>query len=142
LRRCRGRAFQQDVMLEFLIKRLLNAAGVMLAVAFIALMIFRFVGDPIELMLNEQASQAQRDELRVRLGLDRGFLMQFATLVGNAVRVDYSITYRNQQDVFTLITERFPATFELVLMATFLSLAIGIPLGVYTAIRRNRFFAK
>lgn len=129
-------------MLEFLTKRLLNAAGVMLAVAFIAFMIFRFVGDPVELMLNEQATQAQRDELRVRLGLDRGFLMQFATFVGNAMRGDFGISYRNQQDVFTLITERFPATFELVLVATFLSLAVGIPLGVYTAIRRNSFFAK
>ena len=129
-------------MLEFLAKRLLNAAGVMLAVAFIAFMIFRFVGDPVELMLNEQASQAQRDELRIRLGLDRSFLMQFLTFAGNAVRGDFGISYRNQQDVFTLISERFPATFELVLVATVLSLAVGIPLGVYTAIRRNTFQAK
>jgi len=129
-------------MLVFLMKRLMNAAGVMLAVAFLAFMIFRFVGDPVELMLNEQASQAQRDELRMRLGLDRGFLFQFATFVGNAVRGDFGISYRNQQDVFTLIAERFPATFELVLVATFLSLAIGLPLGVYTAIRRDSILAK
>lgn len=129
-------------MPAFLFKRLLNAAGVMLAVAFLAFLIFRFVGDPVELMLNEQASQQQRDELRVRLGLDKGFVMQFATFVGNAVRGDFGISYRNQQDVFTLISERFPATFELVLVATFLSLAIGIPLGVYTAIRRDSLLAK
>jgi peptide/nickel transport system permease protein len=129
-------------MIEFLTKRLLNSAGVMLAVAFIAFLCFRFVGDPVELMLNEQASQAQRDELRTRLGLDRGFAWQFATFVGNAVRGDFGISYRNQQDVFTLIAERFPATFELVLVATFLSLALGIPLGVYTAIRRKSALAK
>jgi peptide/nickel transport system permease protein len=129
-------------MLVFLLKRLMNAAGVMLAVAFLAFMIFRFVGDPVELMLNEQASLAQREELRIRLGLDRGFLLQFATFVGNAVRGDFGISYRNQQDVFTLIAERFPATLELVLVATFLSLAIGLPLGVYTAIRRDSFLAK
>jgi peptide/nickel transport system permease protein len=93
-------------------------------------------------MLNEQASQAQRDELRVRLGLDKGFVLQFATFVGNALRGDFGISYRNQQDVFTLIAERFPATFELVLVATFLSLAIGIPLGVYTAIKRDSPIAK
>ena len=51
-------------MLAFFLRRLLNAAGVMLAVAFLAFLIFRFVGDPVELMLNEQATQAQRDELR------------------------------------------------------------------------------
>jgi peptide/nickel transport system permease protein len=126
----------------FLLKRLLNAAGVMLTVAFLAFLIFRFVGDPVELMLNEQASQAQRDELRERLGLNKNFAMQFATFVGNAVRGDFGISYRNQQEVFTLIAERFPATFELVLVATFLSLAIGIPAGVYTAIRRDSFPAK
>ena len=129
-------------MPAFLLKRFVNAAGVMLAVAFLAFLTFRFVGDPVELMLNEQASQQQRDELRTRLGLDKGFLLQFATFVGNAVRGDFGISYRNQQEVFTLIAERFPATFELVLVATFLSLAIGIPLGVYTAIRRDSLLAK
>ena len=79
-------------MPAFLLKRLLNAAGVMLAVAFLAFLIFRFVGDPVELMLNEQASQQQRDELRVRLGLDKGFVMQYATFVGNAVRGDFGIS--------------------------------------------------
>ena len=63
--------------------------------------------------------------------------MQFATFVGNAANGDFGISYRNQKEVFTLIAERFPATFELVLVATFLSLLIGIPLGVYAAIRRN-----
>lgn len=129
-------------MAAFLVKRLLNALGVMLAVAFIAFMIFRFVGDPVELMLNEQASQAQRDELRVRLGLDRGFVLQYAAFVANAARGDFGISYRNQQDVFAIIGERFPATFELVLVATVLSLALGIPLGVYSAIRRESPVAK
>ncbi len=129
-------------MLGFLAKRLANAVGVMLAVALIAFLIFRFVGDPVELMLNEQASQAQRDELRERLGLNRNVLMQFLTFVGNVARGDFGISYRNQQEVFTLIAERFPATFELVLVATLLSLVVGIPLGVYTAIRRDSLLAQ
>ena len=129
-------------MLAFLVKRLLNAAGVMLAVAFLAFMIFRFVGDPVELMLNEQASQAQRDELRLRLGLDRGVVLQFATFVGNALQGDFGISYRNQQAVATLIAERLPATLELVLVATVLSLVIGIPLGVVSAIRHRSFMAQ
>ena len=129
-------------MLAFLLKRLLNAAGVMLTVAFLAFMIFRFVGDPVELMVNEQASQAQRDDLRARLGLDRGFAMQFVTFVANGVRGDFGISYRNQEQVSVLIRERFPATFELVLVATFLSLAIGIPAGVYTAIARDTWLAQ
>jgi peptide/nickel transport system permease protein len=129
-------------MLVFLVKRGLNAALVMLAVAFMAFMIFRFVGDPVELMLNEQASQADRDALRARLGLDDGFLTQFATFVGNAVQGDFGISYRNQQDVMGLIAERFPATFELVIVATLISLAVGVPLGVLTAIRRGRWYSE
>ena len=121
-------------MTAFLVRRLLDAAGVMLAVAFLAFLIFRFVGDPVELMLNEQATQAQRDELRVRLGLDRGFVLQFATFVSNAVRGDFGISYRNQQEVSSLIAERFPATFELVLVATFLSLAVGAVAAVAGAL--------
>lgn len=129
-------------MLAFLIKRVANAAGVMLTVAFLAFMIFRFVGDPVELMLNEQSTQAQRDELRVRLGLDRSFPLQFAAFVGNAARGEFGISYRNQQDVIVMIGERLPATLELVLVATVLSLLIGIPLGVYTAIARNSWPAQ
>lgn len=114
----------------------------MLAVAFMAFITFRFVGDPVEMMLNEQASQAERAELRERLGLNSGFVMQFVRFVTNAVQGDFGISYRNQQDVMTLIADRFPATFELVILATVLSLLIGIPLGVITATRRGTFISE
>jgi peptide/nickel transport system permease protein len=129
-------------MLVFLLRRLANAAGVMLAVALIAFLIFRFLGDPVDLMLNEQATQAQRDELRLRLGLDRPWPVQYLTFVWNALHLEFGISYRNQQDVFMLIAERFPATLELVLVATVLSLVVGIPLGVLTAIRNRRVDAE
>lgn len=124
-------------MLAFLIKRTANAALVMLAVAFLAFLIFRFFGDPVEMMVNEQATQEQRDELRERLGLNDGFLTQYFRFVANAAQGDFGISYRNQQDVMTLIGERFPATLELVIVATILSLAVGVPLGVLTAIHRR-----
>ncbi|SDE51526.1 ABC transporter permease [Ruegeria marina] len=129
-------------MLAFLIKRSANAVFVMLSVSFIAFMIFRFVGDPVDLMLNEQATQAQRDELRIRLGLDEPFIMQFGTFVSNAAQGDFGISFRNQQDVLGMISERFPATFELVIVATIISLVVGIPLGVITAIRRQTWYAE
>ncbi|MCW1933739.1 ABC transporter permease [Pararhodobacter zhoushanensis] len=129
-------------MIVFLIKRLSNAALVMLAVALMAFMIFRFAGDPVELMVNEQTTQEQRQELRERLGLDQPVLMQFARFVGNAVQGDFGISYRNQESVMSLIAERFPATFELVILATILSLVVGVPLGVITAIYRGRWFSE
>jgi len=124
-------------MLALLIKRIANAALVMLAVAFLSFVIFRFFGDPVEMMVNEQATQADRAELRERLGLNDGLVVQYMRFVTNAVQGDFGISYRNQQDVMVLIGERLPATLELVIVATILSLVIGIPLGVITAIRRD-----
>ena len=129
-------------MLAFLIKRIGNAVLVMLTVAFLAFLIFRFLGDPVEMMVNESATQVERDELRARLGLNDGFLVQYARFVTNAAQGEFGLSWRNQQSVIGLIAERFPATFELVLIATFLSLAIGIPLGVFTAIGRGRWWAE
>ncbi|MDQ1762851.1 MULTISPECIES: ABC transporter permease [Achromobacter] len=129
-------------MLAFIVRRVFNAVGVMLAVALMAFVIFRFVGDPVDMMLNEQASQTQRDELRERLGLNASVGMQFVHFVTNAAQGEFGISYRNQQDVFALVAERFPATFELVLMATLLSLVIGVPLGVLTAIYRKSRLAQ
>ena len=72
-------------MLAFIVRRVCNAVGVMLAVALLAFVIFRFVGDPVDMMLNEQASQTQRDELRERLGLNDGLITQYTRFVTNAV---------------------------------------------------------
>ncbi|SFD79154.1 ABC transporter permease [Roseivivax sediminis] len=124
-------------MLAFLIKRTANAVFVMLAVALLAFVIFRFFGDPVEMMVNEQATQSDRAELRERLGLNDSFATQYGRFVVNAVQGDFGISYRNQQDVMVLIGERFPATFELVLVATVISLVVGIPLGVITAVHHK-----
>jgi peptide/nickel transport system permease protein len=129
-------------MIVFLIKRIGNAILVMLAVAFLAFLIFRFLGDPVEMMMNESATQVERDELRARLGLNDGFLVQYGRFVVNAAQGEFGLSWRNQQAVVTLIAERFPATFELVLIATIISLVVGIPLGVFTAIGRGRWWAE
>ncbi|AXC49907.1 ABC transporter permease [Paracoccus suum] len=129
-------------MLVFVLKRLMNALFVMLAVAALAFAIFQVAGDPVELMANEQMSQADRDALRERLGLDQPMLVQFAHFVGNAAQGDFGMSWRNGQSVLGLIAERFPATMELVLTATLLSLLIGLPLGVLTAIGRGRWYAE
>ncbi len=129
-------------MIAFLVKRIGNAILVMLTVAFFAFLIFRFLGDPVELMVNESATQVERDELRSRLGLNDGFLVQYVRFVANAAQGEFGLSWRNQQNVITLIAERFPATFELVIIATILSLVIGIPLGVFTAIGRGRWWAE
>lgn len=129
-------------MLVFIIKRLANAVMVMLAVALLAFLIFRLAGDPVEMMANEQMTQADRDNLRERLGLNDGLMTQYGRFVVNAAQGNFGISYRNGQDVLSLIAERFPATLELVFVATLISLLLGLPLGVLTAIKRGKWYTE
>lgn len=126
-------------MLVFILRRLLQAVIVMLTVAFIAFMLFQYVGDPVTSILGQDATQEQRDELRRDLGLDRSFAVQFTRFVGNAVQGEFGLSLRQGRQVSTLIAERFPATLELALGAAVVALGFGIPLGVYAALRRGRF---
>ena len=73
-------------MLAFVMRRLIQAVVVMLTVAFIAFMLFQYVGDPVTNLLGQDATPEQRQQLRADLGLDASFPVQFARFVGNAVR--------------------------------------------------------
>lgn len=124
-------------MLVFVLRRLAQALVVMLAVAFIAFMLFQYVGDPVLNLLGQDATQEQRAQLRRDLGLDQGFLVQFGHFVANAVQGEFGLSLRQGRQVSALIAERFPATLELSLVAALLALVVGIPLGVYAALRRG-----
>lgn len=129
-------------MLAFIIRRLLQAVLVMLTVAFVAFLLFQYVGDPVNQMLGQDATPEDRARLRADLGLDEPFFVQFATFVGNAVQGDFGISLRQGREVSTLIQERLPATLELSLVAAVLAIVIGIPMGVYTALRRNSWLSQ
>ncbi len=126
-------------MLAFILRRLLQAVIVMLTVAFIAFMLFQYVGDPVASMLGQDATAEQRDALRADLGLDQPFPVQFARFVGNAVQGEFGLSLRQGRQVSALIVERFPATIELAVSAAVIALLIGVPLGVYAALRRGSF---
>ncbi|MBL4916975.1 ABC transporter permease [Szabonella alba] len=122
-------------MFGFLVRRIVQSVFVMLAVALIAFMMFRFMGDPVNSMVSENASVAEREEVRARLGLDQPLYVQYARFVTRAAQGDFGLSWRNARPVSTLLAERFPATAELVLVAAGLSLVLGIPLGILTALR-------
>ena len=126
-------------MFAFILRRLAQALIVMLVVAFIAFMLFQFVGDPVTSLLGQDATQEQREQLRRDLGIDQPFPVQFARFVGNAVQGDFGLSLRQGRKVSTLIAERFPATLELALAAAVIALVVGVPLGVYAALRRGSF---
>jgi len=106
-------------------------------VAFIAFMLFQFVGDPVTNLLGQDATPEQRLQLRVDLGLDQPFVVQFARFIGNAVQGEFGMSLRQGRKVSTLLAERFPATLELAAVAALMAMAMAIPLGVYAALRRG-----
>ncbi|MEQ1516461.1 MAG: ABC transporter permease [Usitatibacteraceae bacterium] len=129
-------------MLAFVIQRLLQAVLVMIAVGFIAFSLFNFVGDPVSLMLPPEATSADRDEVRKSLGLDKPFYVQFAKFASNAVQGNFGISLRLGRPVSQLLIERLPATLELSMIAATLALLVGIPMGVYTALRRDSWLSR
>ncbi|UDF28048.1 UNVERIFIED_ORG: ABC transporter permease [Roseateles sp. XES5] len=129
-------------MLRLFSVRLFQAILVMIAVTAIAFVMFRFVGDPVASMVREGATQAEKDALRVALGLDKPILVQFFDFLGQVLTGDLGTSFRYQQPVVSLLMSRLPATLELVIVATFLALAIGIPLGVLCALKPNSVLSR
>ncbi len=129
-------------MLAFILRRLGQAVLVMVAVAFVSFMLFQYVGDPIVFLLGQDATPAQVAEMRAALGLDQPFVIQFWHFLSNAAQGQFGISLRQGTPVSQLIAERFPATLELALVAALMALIVGIPMGVYAALRRGSFLSQ
>ncbi|PTM39121.1 ABC transporter permease [Bosea sp. 124] len=128
-------------MLAYILRSLMQGLVVMLAVAFIAFSMFRFVGDPVVNMLGQEATLQDRAELTERLGLNDPVPLQFARFVIDAAQGDFGISYRQGRKVSSLILERLPATVELAVLSALFAFVTGIALGVYAAIRRDGWIA-
>jgi len=128
-------------LLAFVLRRVLQTVAVLLTVALIAFALFNYTGDPIAFMLPQDATLQERREMRAELGLDRPFYVQFARFVDNAVHGEFGVSLRQGRKVSTLLRERLPATLELSIAAALIALVVGIPSGVYTALRRNSTLA-
>lgn len=122
-------------MVYFILKRLFQSVFVMLAVAFLAFSLFRFVGDPVSQMTGVETSVEDRERLRQELGLNDPFVFQFGRFTADMLRGDFGFSYRTRQPVAQMIANRMPATLELGIVALLISLVVGIPAGVYTALR-------
>jgi peptide/nickel transport system permease protein len=126
----------------FVIRRLLQAIVVMLVVAFVAFSLFQYVGDPVQLMMGQFATPADRIRLTHELGLDQPFYVQFFHFVVNALHGQFGVSLRIGKPVSVLLEQRLPATLELSICAALLALAVGIPAGVYAGLRPNSWLAR
>jgi peptide/nickel transport system permease protein len=124
-------------MLAFIIQRLLQSVLVMLTVALMAFALFNYIGDPINNMVGQDTTQADRERLRRELGLNAPFVVQFARFVGHAAQGNFGLSYQQARPVGQIILEKMPATLELSLAAAALALVLGVPMGIYTGLHRN-----
>jgi peptide/nickel transport system permease protein len=129
-------------MFAFVATRLLQAIPVLLVVGLISFALFDFIGDPVTIILGQDHTEAQRQEVVHQLGLDQPFFVQFFWYLWAALHGQFGISYRLAQPVSQLIAERLPATLELALTASVLAIAIGVPMGVYTGIHRDTWFSR
>ncbi|MFK7861878.1 MAG: ABC transporter permease [Granulosicoccus sp.] len=124
-------------MFAFIARRLLQSVVVMLAVSLIAFTLFRFVGDPVAQMVGQETSISDQVRLRDSLGLNDPISTQFSRFVSKLATGDFGFSYRTRQPISEMILARMPATLELGIVSLLISLIVGIPAGIYTALHRG-----
>ncbi|MBL4646689.1 MAG: ABC transporter permease [Rhizobiales bacterium] len=128
-------------MALFILRRLAQSVFVMLGVSLIAFALFRYVGDPVAVMVGQETSIADQERLRQELGLNDPLISQYMRFVGNMLTGEFGFSFRTRQPIDEMILSRLPATVELGLISLLLSLAVGIPAGIYTALHKDKFLA-
>ncbi|MBO1114466.1 ABC transporter permease subunit [Bordetella petrii] len=122
-------------MLATIIRRLLQTLVVMLVMSALVFAGIYLVGDPVSMMASPEATDAQREAIRVSLGLDKPLVMQYLVFIGQAVQGNFGNSFLTGEPAMRLILERMPATLELASVAMLLSVLIGVPLGILAGLR-------
>ena len=128
-------------MLLIILRRLAQAIFVLFFVAFISFLIFRYVGNPVDSLLGQEATIDQRAQLEEALGLNDPIYTQYFSFVWRALQFDFGNSYRGALPVSELIASRLPATLELALVSASFAMIFGILTGIYTAINKRGWFA-
>jgi peptide/nickel transport system permease protein len=123
----------------FLARRLVRLVVVMAGVSLVTFAILHASGDPVALILPE-APEADRVALRAALGLDDPLAVQFVRFATNAGRGDFGKSFFHQAPAFALVLERMPTTLLLTVLALGLALLVALPVGVFSAVRRDSAF--
>lgn len=124
-------------MTVYLVRRLIQALFVVLAMSLIVFVGVYAIGDPVEILISPDADQIERERAIVALGLDLPLWQQYLVFLTNAVQGDLGRSFVFNEPALRLILQRMPATLELAFGATFLALLIGLPLGLYAGLRPN-----
>ena len=125
-------------MLSYLAQRLAGAVLVVFGVISIVFLLIHLIpGDPVEIMLGEAASSADREALRVAFGLDQPVMLQFTHYLHDLLQFDLGTSLQSRQPVIELLQERLPATLLLAGVTLAVTLSLALPLGMLAAVRRG-----
>lgn len=122
-------------MLVYAIRRIIQSVFVLVAMAAIVFLGVFAIGDPVDVLINPEATQAEMDAARERLGLDKPLYEQFFIFVGNAIQGEMGTSFVHGVPAMGLILERLPATLELAFVAMAIAVFVGIPLGVWAGLK-------
>lgn len=123
-----------------MLKHLFNTVVVVFGVLVLTFLLIHLVpGDPVEVMLGESASMADRTQLRADLGLDQSLIQQFGGYLAKLSQGDFGRSIHTQAPIIELIKTRYPATLKLAALSLLIGLCIGIPLGIYAALKANHW---
>ena len=126
-------------MYKCIVRRLMQGVVVLLVGSCVCFGIVQFFGDPVLTLAGRYATQAQQEEVRSKMGLDRPFYIQYFVFLKNALHGDFGLSYVTQTPVLGLILERLPASLELAISAMLIALIFGIGLGVLVSLNPRYF---
>lgn len=129
-------------MIVFILRRLLQSVVLVLAMSLLVFLGVFAIGDPINTLVPPDASQQERQVVIVHFGLDKPLYEQYGRFLGNAVRGDLGKSFKFNEGALGLIRQRIPATLELAFASLFLTILIGIPLGLYAGFRPQAISSK
>lgn len=127
-------------MIQLALNRIVQLGLVLLAVTLLVFVLMVSSGDAAALMAGESATIAEIDDLRARLGFDRPWYEQYARYMQRVIQGDLGRSVRQQRDVTAIVLERFPATLQLSGLAFLVSIAVALPVGIVSAVKRNSIF--
>lgn len=127
-------------MERYLLQRVLQGAATLLVISLIVFLLARLSGDPLQIILSEEATKEDFATAAAHWGLDKPLAQQYLTFLGNAARGDLGVSIRLRRPALELVWERLPATLQLAGASIAVSLLIAIPIGVLSAVRRDTVF--
>jgi ABC-type dipeptide/oligopeptide/nickel transport systems, permease components len=123
-----------------MIRRLISFCTVVFGVLSLTFLLIHLVpGDPVEVMLGESASLADREVLRAELGLNQSVVSQFGLYLSRLAHADFGVSIHSKTPIIELIKTRYPATLKLALLALLIGVGVGVPLGIYAALKAGHW---